>query len=140
MKNILLVLTIAVTMISCDKEVLFPIHVDQGVSERTLEGRWVLEGFDQSIRYEFTKDKRFTLYASNGEFPSLAHFMELNPSIHGNDWKYNGNTVVVDLNFGNYSRLVPNFKCNNKVINWTAEDGTPHSTFYREGHDIAACN
>jgi hypothetical protein len=111
------------------------------IAEATILGRWQLLGFEDEIRYEFTSDKRFTLYADgNGTFPTLEEFLQENPNINGLDWYYEGDTVVVDLNFGNFSRLAPHFKCDNKVINWIQDDKTLHSTYYREEHDISACN
>ena len=120
----------------CSKEEE-PEHID----EATILGRWKAVGFDDVIRYEFTTDKRFTIYGDgSGNFPTLEEFRQQNPTITGLDWTYDGDTVVVDLNFGNFSRLVPNFKCMNSVIDWTDTSNAHHSTFYREHHDIAECN
>ena len=54
--------------------------------------------------------------------------MQENPDLSGHYWLYEEETVVVDLNFGNFSRLVPDFKCDGDVIDWIAEDGSIHST------------
>ena len=109
--------------------------------DATIIGRWQLVGFDDVIRYEFTSDKLFTIYGDGtGVFPTLEEFMQQNPNLVGLDWYYEGDTVVVDLNFGNYSRLVPNFKCDNYVIDWIQNDNSLHSTYYRENHDISECN
>lgn len=137
MKKVLFVLILAASFLSCDKEVVEPNTIE----EATILGRWQSVGFDDVIRYEFTEDKRFTIYVhDDGTVPTLEEFMLENPNARGHDWSYEGETVVVDLNFGNFSRLVPNFKCENKVIDWISEDGAVHSTFYREGHDIDSCN
>lgn len=136
MKNVLIALLLALSFMSCEKE-------DSGSNQddATILGRWVPEGFEDAIRYEFTADKKFTLYSTDGSFPTLEEFMTENPGLTGNDWSYEGQTVVVDLNFGNYSRLIPVFNCDNEVINWIQEDGgADHSTYYREGHDITDCN
>ena len=56
------------------------------------------------------------------------------------DWVYEGDVVVIDLNFGNYSRRIPNFKCGNYVIDWVQEDGAEGGDrIYRENYDIAEC-
>lgn len=134
MKNVLIALLLALSFMSCEKE-------ETGSTEEgTILGRWVPEGFEDAIRYEFTEDKRFTLYSDNGSFPTLTEFMSENPQLTGNDWTYEGETVVVDLNFGNYSRLVPVFNCDNQVVNWENEDGTDHGTYFRENHDLSDCN
>jgi hypothetical protein len=113
----------------------------ENIEGATIIGRWQAIGFEEVIRYEFTAEKRFSIYAdSAGDFPTLDEFMEENPSLTGLDWFYEGDTVIIDLNFGNFSRLVPVFKCDNDVIEWIAEDNSIHSTFYRESHDISECN
>ena len=140
MKNFLslLVLLFGITFMSCEPE---EVVIDEpDVPEATIIGRWQLVGFDNVIRYEFTSNKRYSIYSSdNGIFPTLEELLEENPDFPGHDWVYEGETVVVDLNFGNYSRLVPEFTCDNQVINWLDEDGAEHTTFYRESHDISTC-
>lgn len=137
MKKVILGLLVALSFMSCEKEEMN----GSDFNEATILGRWVPEGFDDVVRYEFTEDKRFTIYGTgDGVFPTLEEFMAENPQLTGHDWDYDGETVVVDLNFGNYSRLVPNFKCGNEVVDWVDEVGGGHSTFYREGHDLASCN
>lgn len=134
MKKVLFVLFMTLVFFSCDDD------QPTNIAEATILGRWVPEGFEDNVRYEFTSDKRVTIYGTDGDFPTLEEFLEINPQLTGNDWVYEGEVVVVDLNFGNYSRLIPNFKCDNKVIEWKNEDGTTHSTYYREDHDINQCN
>jgi len=139
MKKILFALLLAAAFISCEKKEVEPAGPDP--IEATILGRWQFLGFDDVIRYEFTSNKRFSIYVNDdGTFPTLEEFMQQNPNLTGHDWEYDGDTVVIDLNFGNYSRLVPNFKCDNYVIDWIDEGGAVHSTYYREGHDISECN
>jgi len=133
MKNIFILSLLALSFLGCNSD-------DLVEDEATLLGRWVLEGFEDQIRYDFTTVERFTVYSDNGTFPTLAEFLNQNPGTPGNPWLYEGDTVVVDLHFGNYSRLIPEFKCGNKVIDWMAMDGSLHSTYYREDHNIASCN
>ncbi len=128
----------ASTFIGCNESVntLEPDTIYQSIL-----GTWVPEGFENNVRYEFTEEKRYTLYASDeAGFPSLAEFLEENPGIHGNEYYYDGETIVVDLHFGNESRLVPNYKCGNFVIDWTNEDGEEWGTYFRVGHDMSECN
>lgn len=139
MKKLFLALLFATSFMSCDKDL-----IQEDTMEATIVGRWQAVGFDDVIRYEFTEDKRYTIYGSdeNGEnpFPTLEEFMQQNPGLPGNDWVYDGEVVVIDLHFGNYSRLVPKFRCGNSVIDWISETGSLHSTYYREGFDISTCN
>ena len=108
--------------------------------EATIIGRWKIEGFD-NIQYEFTSNKRYDIYSTgNTEFPTLQEFLQLNPNIPGLDWYYEGNVVVVDLNFGNFSKLTPIYKCNSNVIDWMNTDNTLHSTFYKVNYDLSSCN
>lgn len=138
MKKFLLILLVTVLMISCEKN---EIEIPE-IPEATIIGRWQIQGdIEISVQYEFTETKRFTIYKNDdGTYPTLEEFNELNPELTGNDWEYAGDTVVVDLNFGNYSKLVPTFKCNNYIIDWTDEDGAFWGTYLREGYDITECN
>lgn len=141
MKNVFFAFLLAVSFASCVPEAVLPIGGETTISEASILGRWQTEGFEDVIREEFTDNKRFTIYGNgDGTFPTLEQFTQENPGLTGHDWWYEGEVVVVDLNFGNYSRLVPVFKCNNEVIRWISEDGSAHSSSFREGHDISACN
>lgn len=131
MKKILLLLLIAISFLNCENE--------EPEIDATIIGRWHLEGFEDNIMYEFTTDKRYTIYGTDGDFPPVDP--ETHPPTLAHDWEYDGDVVVIDLNFGNFSRLIPNFKCGNYVIDWLAEQGVSHgSTYYREGYDLAECD
>jgi hypothetical protein len=108
--------------------------------EASIIGRWKIVGFD-NVQYEFTANKRYAIYTNgNNVFPTLQEFIDQNPGIAGLDWYYEGTSVVVDLNFGNLSKLTPTFKCANNVIDWKSEDSTLHATYYKVNHDISSCN
>ena len=107
-------------------------------TEATVIGRWNLTGFVGSVIYEFTANKRYTLYSENGEFETVQEVIDSGRS--GNDWWYEGNKITVDLNFGHTSTLTPRFKCNNNVIDWLNDIGDIHATYFREGYDITSCN
>lgn len=112
---------------------------EDAVEEATILGRWKIVGFE-NIQYEFTENKRFSIYSVNNTFPDLQEFLTQNPTVIGLDWYFEGEIVVVDLNFGNLLKLTPSFSCNNKVIKWLNENDEVHSTFYRIDHDISKCN
>lgn len=138
MKKLILITTLALSIMSCKDDATTPTPTTT-VSPATIEGRWVSEGFETSIRYDFSSDLRYTTYSDDGRFSTLEETLADSSFAPPHSWTYSGDTVVIDLNFGNYSRLVPVFKCDNKVIDWIAEDGSLHSTYFREGHDLAVC-
>jgi len=141
MKKTVFAFLIAVFITGCLEDTTDPIVMPEPeVEAATILGRWVLVGFEEAVRYEFTENKRFTIYSGDGTFPTLEDLLMESPQLTGLDWEYVGDTVEVDLNFGNYSRLVPNFKCDNAVIDWIAGDGSVQTSYYRESHDITACN
>lgn len=138
MQNVIRLLILALlvnSLIQCSSDDSKDIAVE------TIIGRWIFVDFEDQIRYEFTSDKLYTIYSDGkGVFPTLEEFQQQNPNITGLDWYFEGDTLVVDLNFGNFSRQVPNFKCDNNVIDWSQDESSFQSTYYREGHDILQCN
>jgi len=138
MKNVIFIL-LAITIFNCstndDNSNKTP-----DIAEATIIGRWILMGFEDVIRYEFTENKRVTIYGLNGTFPTLEEFNQRNPKVSGNDWYYEGDKVTIDLNFGNLSSLTPEFVCGNKVLIWKSDDGETHSVYFRESYDISTCS
>ena len=137
MKKTLFIL-LALTILNCSSDDS-NIEAPTEQAEATILGRWVLVGFEDAIRYEFTETKRFTLYSSDGVFPTLEEFNEENPGLTGNDWYYEGEKITVDLNFGNFSTLTPQFTCDNYVVKFINDEGETHSVYFREDYDISAC-
>lgn len=128
-KAFLLLLTI--TLFNCSSNENLEV-----IPEATVIGRWNLDGFN-NIMYEFTEDKRYTLYSTSGVFETVKEVIDSGRS--GNDWWFDGDKITVDLNFGNLSSLKPAFKCNNYVLVWLNDANEVHSTFYREGYDLKDC-
>lgn len=128
MKKAFLVLMIAATIISCKKN-----DDNVSISGTSIEGRWHLVGFEQTVMYEFTSELRYTINATDGNFGGVA---TANPN--PNSWSYQGETLVIDLNFGNFLIATPIFRCNGNVVDLVAEQGT--STLFREGYAISNCN
>lgn len=108
------------------------------IPEATIVGRWNLKNFEGKVLYEFTENKRFTLYSSNGVFESVQDLIASGRT--GNDWWLEGNTITVDLNLGNFSSLIPVFKCNNNVIEWLDSSNTIHSVYFRENYVLSVCS
>lgn len=136
-KFLLIVLT--VTLFNCSSDD-YNNDETQTIPEATILGRWVLMGFEDTIRYEFTETKRFSIYSVDGTFPTLEEFNQQNPQLTGHDWYYEGDKITVDLNFGNLSTLTPEFTCDNYVVRWLNDDGETHSIYYRENFDISGCS
>lgn len=141
MRILVFAFLLAVSFTSCVPEAVIPTIGDETTEEPIILGRWQPAGFEDVVRYEFTDTKRFTIYGvGDGSFPTLEEFTTENPGLTGHDWWFEGEVVVIDLNFGNFSRLSPKFKCDNAVIQWMDENGQHHSTSYREGHDLSECD
>ena len=138
MKKTIFMLLLAVTCFNCssdDDTVITP--EPEAMAEETLIGRWSLVGFEDNILYEFTENKRFDIYGTNGVFQTVDE--QIAQGLTGLDWSYEGDLVVVDLNFGNTSILLPQFVCNNYVVNWLDDEGEIHSIMFREGYDYGSC-
>jgi len=136
MKKTLFIFLLAITAFSCSKS--DNSNDKEETQEATLIGRWNVVGFEGSVLYEFTADKRFTMYTVNGAFETVEDLIA--SGRNGNDYWYEGEKVTIDLNFGNYSTLTPQFRCYNYVIDWLNDDGEIHSTIFREGFDINTCD
>lgn len=132
-KMLIILLTLTVFNCSTDND-----NSNTTTAEATLIGRWHLVDFEDTILYQFTADKRYTMYATDGNFETLEAHIESGQL--GNDWYYEGDKVTIDLNFGNFSTLTPQFVCNNYVVNWLDDTGEIHSTIFREDFNYTTCN
>jgi len=128
MKKIFLLLSIILMSCSNDDNNQEPV-VQEPAAVNTIIGRWHLVGFEQTVMYEFTATHRHTIYSTNGTFGDITTAIP-NP----NPWIYEGENLVINLFFGNYSVSVPNFKCNGNVVVLGA------STLFREGYNFNDCN
>jgi len=135
--NRIILLLLTLLLFNCSSDNNEP--TSQDIPEATLIGRWNLVGFEGSILYEFTTDKRYTFYSEDGNFPTLEEVQQQGV-FNGLDWYYEGNKVTIDLNFGNFSTLTPQFLCDNYVIRWINDDDELHSVNFREGYVIAGCD
>jgi opacity protein-like surface antigen len=135
-KFLLVIMTIALLNCSSDSDPVLP----QDIPEATIIGRWNIVGFEGNVLYEFTENKRYTFYSDDGTFPTLEEALTEQPNLIGLDWYYEGDQVTVDLNFGNFSTLTPEFVCDNQVINWLDDNQEIHSVYFREGYVLATCD
>ena len=137
-KPLFILLLLTATLFNCSSDDA-TIDPPTELAEATILGRWVLQGFEDNIRYEFTETKRFTIYGVDGVFPTLEEFNEQNPELTGHDWYYEGEKITVDLNFGNLSTLTPEFICDNYAVRLVNDEGEVNSVYFREDYDITAC-
>lgn len=99
----------------------------------TIKGRWIPNGFDNTL-YEFTDDLRYTIYSDTpGQFGTIADAIP-NPK----DYSFVGDSLVIDLNFGNFSTTEPIYKCDCNVVELSSANGT--SILYKEDYNYADCD
>jgi len=121
MKIFLSFLSLVVLISSCTKD-----------SDCEVVGRWQIDGFDNTL-YEFTDSLRYTIYSTTpNTFGTIADAIP-NPKI----WRMDGDTLEVDLNFGNYLRAYPVFDCDCNVMDLISSMGT--TTLHKEGFEISTC-
>lgn len=131
MKTILFpMLGLAILVASCSKS----NQATPNATHCPVKGRWI-HPLGTSL-YEFTDSLRYTIYSTNGQFGSIATAIP-NP----NKWWMEGDTLVVDLNSGNFSRTAVSFECN---CNLMKLDGSHNQTtwtsrFWKEGADSTRC-
>ncbi|MGY8941544.1 MAG: hypothetical protein ACKVJH_05870 [Flavobacteriales bacterium] len=103
----------------------------------SLIGRWQPETFLNTL-YEFTDSLRYTIYSLDGTFGGL------DDAIPGtNPWHMEGDTVVIDLHFGNEFRGLLTFSCEGQVANMSyidIFDEVSTSVLIEEGVDPADCD
>ncbi|MGB1669888.1 MAG: Kazal-type serine protease inhibitor family protein [Flavobacteriales bacterium] len=99
----------------------------------SLIGRWHPEGFESNTLYEFTEDFRYTIYSADGTFGSIE-----DGTLTPNPWHMEGDTVVIDLHFGNELRGLLEPSCGGQKATITQATGM-QSVLIREGVDPADC-
>lgn len=98
----------------------------------TLPGRWVLQDFPNTM-YEFTDSLKYTIYSTSaGSFGTVADAI---PNPH--EWVMDGDTIDIDLNFGNHLRAYPVFDCDCQILDLVTKSAT--ITLVAEGFDISDC-
>ena len=132
MKNFILLLVL-ISFYSCSSN-----EIIEEIPDATLIGRWNLKGFEGNILYEFTENKRFTLYSGDGVFESVEDLVASGRNC--NDWWFEADKITIDLNFGNMVTRTPKFKCSNNVIDWLNENEEVVETYFRENYVLSACN
>lgn len=100
----------------------------------SLIGRWHPETFETNTLYEFTETLRYTIYSGDGTFGGIEDAIP-NP----NPWHMEGDTVVIDLFFGNELRGLLEPSCGGQKATIGPDGGLSPSVLHREGVNPADC-
>ena len=132
MKHLLFCLLVLTTFFACENETTEPETETETELDCSIVGRWIIDGLNESTLYEFTEDLRYTIYSVEaGVFGTIEDAI---PGPH--EYYYEGDTLVIDLNFGNFSRNIPEFKCDCNVVTL----GEGGSVLYQEDYNLADCD
>jgi hypothetical protein len=84
--------------------------------------------------YPFSDSKRHTIYDTGSDLGGI----EI--GIPGaNNWYMEDDALIIDLNFGNSSRVIPVFKCDGNGVELTQENEPEGNVLFRECHTYAGC-
>lgn len=82
-----------------------------------IEGKWKPEGFSNTL-YILASGKQYTYYCVNQNCDSLFNTYEAADGNHlpnPNDYTFINNTLVIDLNFGNFLNSPIQFDCDGNI-------------------------
>ena len=161
MKYLSITLLAAISAIACAKEPLPEVMetcelcetVDSNITNNNdsnansnnnyfIEGRWTYEGFNLNTMYEFINGKRYTYYCSSTALCDSTYWNSLdsNDAIPGwNNYTFDGDTLIIDLNFGNMQVLPLIFECNGNIINFQDPLSPSNYDWWRVGIDTTDC-
>jgi len=107
----------------------------------SIEGRWFPSGFDNTM-YEFIDGLRYTYYCPDENGCDSIYWNSVDtsdalPTI--NPYTVDGNTISIDLFFGNIATYELGFRCDGQVVDFYFDEDDNweglHSTMYRLGFD-----
>ncbi len=117
------------------------LFVGQFASSQDIEGRWHPSGFENTM-YEFLDGLRYTYYCAEDNGCDSTYWNSVDtsdalPTI--NPYTVDGNTISIDLFFGNIATYELGFRCEGQVVDFYYDDDDNweglHSTMYRQGFD-----
>ena len=107
-----------------------------------IEGRWIPGGFENTM-YIFQDGLRYTIYNTDGNFEDL----DIDDAIpNPNPYVVDGNTISIDLFFGNIATYEIGFRCDGQVVDFYYDEDDDweglHSSMFLEGFDYinSECN
>jgi hypothetical protein len=83
-----------------------------------IEGKWVLEGFSNTL-YILEDGLKYTYYCSSSNCDSLFNTYEAADGNHlpgVNNYTYINDSIVIDLNFDNFFEAGVSFQCDGNVV------------------------
>ena len=104
-----------------------------------IEGKWVLEGFSNTL-YILEDGLKYTYYCSSPNCDSLFNTYEAADGNHMpgvNNYTYTNDSIVIDLNFGNFYEAGVSFQCDGNVVVFNNSNS---GRWIRLGTNIADCN
>ena len=131
--------------------------IDEGALQEnnnlyTIEGKWIMpmfEGDSGNTMYEFLDGLRYTYYCSDENACDSTYWNSLDTSDaipNPNPYTVDGNTISIDLFFGNTATYELGFRCDGKVVDFFYDEDDNweglHSTMFRVGFDYVniECN
>ena len=108
--------------------------------EDPIEGRWIPGGFDNTM-YEFFNGLRYTYYCpENSCDTDYWDSLDTSDAIpNPNPYWVDGNTLTIDLFFGNEATYTIDFRCDGQVVDFYYDEDDIweglHSTMFRLGFD-----
>ena len=118
--------------------------IDEGAlfESNEIEGRWLPGGFGNTM-YEFIDGLRYTYYCDDSNNACDSTYWDLldtsNAIPNPNPYVVVGNTLSIDIFFGNVATYSLDYRCDGQVVDfyYDEDDFTEglHSTMYRLGFD-----
>ena len=121
--------------------------IDEGALQEnnnsySIEGKWFPDGFGNTM-YEFIDGLRYTYYcADDNGYCDSTYWNSLNTNDaipNPNPYTVDGNTILIDLFFGNEATYELGFRCDGQVVDFYYDEDDNweglHSTMYRQGFD-----
>ena len=105
-----------------------------------IEGRWNPGGFSNTM-YEFVDGLRYTYYCSENSCDSdYWDSLDTSDAIPTpNPYWVDGNTISIDLHFGNTATYTMNFRCEGQIVDFYYDEDDNweglHSSMFRTGFD-----
>jgi hypothetical protein len=120
---------------------IFPLYFVNHTFAQTsysIEGKWKPEGFSNTL-YILASGKQYTYYCVNQNCDSLFNTYEAADGNHlpnPNDYTFINNTLVIDLNFGNFLNSPIQFDCDGNIAQFQSNG----SQWIRLNTNLNDCN
>ena len=107
----------------------------------TIEGRWHLVGYEESVMYQFVDTElfadagfKYTIYSIDGNFDDLEGD---NTGGTPNPYHIADDIITIDYHFGNIVSYQINYRCDGEVVEFIyTPNGITHSILFREGYSF----